>query len=263
MNGAQTVSTIGQIFKAISEENRDKLAQIKIPARFIKVANIENTEVAAAITKANNHQNRVLGRDFASQHSEQLRISKELAVENYQYQLLRTDDQYIHADASTIDLDEALDSLACLTMSASIIATLKDKRGRFFENLDGQLYKSVFNPTVSGIKVINAVVHLRAIERLIDSKLSTTDRSTYRKRYLIITHANRVIIALLLNKVSNIATSTELISLDEELLSSKLDSIVDEAEQYFERNYTNAYPTRFFGNVEKVNEILNVLSDVL
>jgi len=263
INGAQTVSTIGQIFKAISEENRDKLAQIKIPARFIKVANIENTEVAAAITKANNHQNRVLGRDFASQHSEQLRISKELAVENYQYQLLRTDDQYIHADASTIDLDEALDSLACLTMSASIIATLKDKRGRFFENLDGQLYKSVFNPTVSGIKVINAVVHLRAIERLIDSKLSTTDRSTYRKRYLIITHANRVIIALLLNKVSNIATSTELISLDEELLSSKLDSIVDEAEQYFERNYTNAYPARFFGNVEKVNEILNVLSDVL
>ncbi|PSN14297.1 hypothetical protein C7293_12330 [filamentous cyanobacterium CCT1] len=263
INGAQTVSTIGQISKAISEDNRNDLEQIKIPARFIKVANVDNAEVAAAITKANNHQNRVLGRDFASQHSEQLRISKELAVENYQYQLLRTDDQYIHFDASTIDLDEALDGLACLTMSASIIATLKDKRGRFFENLDGHLYKSVFNPTVSGIKVINAVVHLRVIERLIDSKLSTTDRSTYRKRHLIITHANRVITALLLNKVSDLATATELISPNEELLSSKLDSIIDAAEQYFERNYTNAYPARFFGNVEKVNEILKVLSNML
>lgn len=263
INGAQTVSTIGQIYRASSEDNRNNLAQIKIPARFIKVADIENAEVATAITKANNHQNRVLGRDFASQHVEQLRISKELAVENYQYQLLRTDDQYVHVDASTIDLDEALDGLACLAMSASIIATLKDKRGRFFENLDGHLYKSVFNPTVSGIKVINAVVHLRVIERLIDSKLSTTDRSTHRKRHLIITHGNRVITALLLNKVSNIATAMELISPDEELLSRKLDLIIDEAEQYIGRNYTNAYPARFFGNVEKVNEILNVLSDKL
>ena len=80
INGAQTVSTIGQTFKFISEENINTLDQIKIPARFIKVADIENAEVATAITKANNHQNRVLGRDFASQHPEQLRLSKELAV---------------------------------------------------------------------------------------------------------------------------------------------------------------------------------------
>jgi hypothetical protein len=263
INGAQTVSTIGRVFKDISEDNKNNLAQIKIPVRFIKVADIENAEVATTITKANNHQNRVLGRDFASQHSEQLRISKELAVENYQYQLLRIEDQHSYVDTSNINLDEALDGLACLTMSASIIATLKDKRGRFFENLDSPLYKTVFNPTVSGIKVINSVVHLRVIERLIDSKLSTTDKSTYRKRYLIITHANRVITALLLNKVSNIATATELISPDEELLSRKLDFIIDKAEQYIERNYTNAYPARFFGNVEKVKEILNILSNEL
>lgn len=263
INGAQTVSTIGQMFRTTSEDNSHALARIKISARFIKVADVDNAEVATSITKANNHQNRVLGRDFASQHPEQLRISKELAVENYQYQLLRTDDQYVQIDERTIDLDEALDGLASCTMSASIIATLKDKRGRFFENLDGQLYKRVFNPTVSGIKTINAVVHLRVIERLIESKLSTTDRSIYRKRHLIITHANRVITALLLNKVSNIPTATELILPDEELLSKKLDLIVDEAEQYIETNYTNAYPARFFGNVEKVNEILNILSTSL
>jgi hypothetical protein len=263
INGAQTVSTIGQVFTTISEDNRNNLAQIKIFARFIKVDNIANVEVAVAITKANNHQNRVLGRDFASQHPEQLRISKELAVENYQYQLLRIDEKYSCADASTIDLDEALDGLACLTMSASIIATLKDKRGRFFENLDGTLYKTVFNPTVSGIKVINAVVHLRVIEQLIESNLSRTDRSTSRKRYLIITHANRVITALLLNKVSKIATSTELTSPSKELLSTKLELIINAAEQYIEINYTNAYPARFFVNVEKVNEILSVLSNSL
>lgn len=263
INGAQTVSTIGQTFKRLSDKDKHTLAQIKIPARFIKVADNENVEVAAAITKANNHQNRVLGRDFASQDPEQSRISKELAVEGYQYQLLRTDGQSIDADAKSIDLDEALDGLACLTMLPSTIATLKNQRGRFFENLNGPLYKSVFNPTVSGIKVINTVTHLRVIERLINNKLTATDRNAYRKRYLIITHANRVITALLLNRSSNIATATELILPDESSLSEHLNLIINEAEQYIEANYANAYPARFFGNVEKVTEILNILRNGL
>ncbi|EDX82621.1 hypothetical protein S7335_922 [Synechococcus sp. PCC 7335] len=262
INGAQTVSTIGHIFKNISEGN-NTLAQIKIPARFIKVADVDNAEVATAITKANNHQNRVLGRDFASQHPEQLRISKELAVENYQYQLLRTADKNIHIDANIIDLDEALNGVACLTMSASIVAALKDKRGKFFENLDGSLYKSVFNPTISGIKVINSVVHTRIIERLISAKLSATDKSTHRKRRLIITHSNRVMTALLLNQVSSIKNATELVLPNEALLSEKLDLLVEEAEKYIEKNYTNAYPARFFVNVSKVNEILDVLKSKL
>lgn len=263
INGAQTVSTIGQVFKNITEENSNTLSQIKIPVRFIKVADIENAEVATAITKANNHQNRVLGRDFASQHPEQLRIAKELAVENHQYQLLRTADQKNTSDQSLIDLDEALDALACLTMKASIVATLKAQRGRFFENLDGTLYKTVFNPTVSGIKVINAVTHFRKIENLIATLLDNTDRNTHRKRHLIITHANRVITALLLNKTSRINEFSELAAPDEYRLKENLSKIADKTDRYIEDYYPNAYPARFFSNVEKVDEILQELSTSL
>lgn len=263
INGAQTVSTIGQVFKNLSDESTNMLSQIKIPARFIKVTATDNVDVATTITKANNHQNRVLGRDFASHHPEQLRIAKELAVESYQYQLLRTSDKSILDDTNTIDLDEALDGLACLTLAPSIISALKDKRGRFFENLEGNLYKSVFNPTISGIKVINAVSHLRIIERLIETKLSGIDRNTHRKQHLIITHANRVLTALLLNKESNIARATELVTPNEEHLSTKLNFLCNKAEQYIEQNYTNAYPARFFGNVGKVTEIIDYLSEKL
>jgi hypothetical protein len=259
INGAQTASTIGQFFKNSQDLNIDTLAQIKVPARFIKVENANNTEVATAITKANNHQNRVLGRDFASHHPEQLRISKELAVENYQYQLLRTADQARSDDINTIDLDEALDGLACLTMTPTIITTLKDKRGRFFDNLEGSLYKSVFNSSVSGIKVINSVLHLRIIERLIKTKLASIDKSTHRKRHLIITHANRVLTALVLNKESKITKATEIVQPNEHHLSERLDFLISETEQYLEKNHNNAYPARYFGNVEKVKEILDVL----
>lgn len=263
INGAQTVSTIGQVFKNISEENSNTLSQIKIPVRFIKVSDMENAEVATAITKANNHQNRVLGRDFASQHPEQLRIAKELAVESYQYQLLRTAGHRSAGDQNIIDLDEALDSLACLTMKASIVATLKAQRGRFFENLDGTLYKTVFNPNVSGIKVINAVFHYRIIEDLIVRLLDQTDRNTHRKRHLIVTHANRVITALLLNRVSQIGRSSELTPPNESSLNDNLLIVADKIYKYIEGNYPNAYPARFFSNVEKVDEILQELSGSL
>ncbi|MCG4788350.1 AIPR family protein, partial [Roseburia faecis] len=68
----------------------------------------DNTEIASLITRANNHQNRVLGRDFASQHVEQIRLARELVVEGYKYQLLRTDNQSVIMDENSIDLDEAL-----------------------------------------------------------------------------------------------------------------------------------------------------------
>ncbi|WP_439887916.1 AIPR family protein [Pseudomonas sp. MBLB4123] len=260
INGAQTVSTIGQIFKG-SVEGRDvTLSQIRVSARFIKVNDTENAEIATAITKANNHQNRVLGRDFASQHPEQIRLSKELAVEGYQYQLLRTTAQTGSREPIVIDLDEALDGLACLTKSSSILTTLKGKRGRFFESLDGNFYKTIFNPTVSGIKVINSVTHLRVIERLISEKLEGIDRAAKRKQHLIVTHANRVLTSLLLREACGIYSATEIVQPKEPQLSERLDFLCEEIEQYIEFGYTNAYPARFFANAEKVDEIIDCLT---
>lgn len=259
INGAQTVSTLGQIFKGNTEERSTTLSKIKISARFIKVNDTDNAEIATTITKANNHQNRVLGRDFASHHPEQIRISKELAVEGYQYQLLRTSGQTTPSEQTTIDLDEALDGLACLTMSSSILTTLKVKRGRFFESLDGNFYKSIFNPTVSGIKVINSVTHLRAIEKLISEKLERIDRATKRKLHLIVTHANRVLTSVLLRESCGILNASEIVPPKETELLTELNFICDEVEGYIEREYTNAYPARFFANTEKVTELLEYL----
>ncbi|RXU59824.1 hypothetical protein CW358_29730 [Pseudomonas protegens] len=263
INGAQTVSTIGQIFKGVSEDRSTTLSQIKVSARFIKVNDTENAEIATAITKANNHQNRVLGRDFASQHPEQIRLSRELAVEGYQYQLLRTSSQTWSHEQPVIDLDEALDGLACLTMSSSTLTTLKGKRGRFFENLDGNFYKTIFNPTISGIKVINSVTHLRAIEKLISKKLDGTDRAAKRKLHLIVTHANRVLTSLLLREICGIYNAAEIVQPNEQNLSEKLDFLCDEIEHYIEHKYTNAYPARFFANTEKVGEIIEHLKTKL
>ncbi|HCS5668422.1 TPA: hypothetical protein ORS88_004980, partial [Escherichia coli] len=129
-------------------------------------------------------------------------------LEGYQYQLLRTDEDYLQSNAKVIDLDEALNALACLSKNNTIVATLKSNRGRFFENFEGSLYRTIFNPRLSGIKLINAVNHFRVIERAISSTLAATDKSTHSRRHLIITHGNRYYASVLLNMVSDLQNST-------------------------------------------------------
>lgn len=255
INGAQTVSSIGMI----SDSLGDSISNIKISARFIKISDNGSDSIANDITKANNFQNRVLGRDFASQRPEQHRLARELVIENYHYQLLRSDAESTQIDKKTIDLDEALNALACMTANSAIVATLKSNRGRFFDNFEGTLYNSVFNPTTPGIKLINAVLHLRVIDNLISKELGEIDKTTHGRRHLIITHANRYLASVLLNSVKGIRKSIERIEPDETALKFELDILMTKTEDFIEKKYPNAYPARFFANSSKLDELYNSL----
>lgn len=251
INGAQTVSSLGMLFDSLG----DKLSSIKVSARFIKVNDDQDDVISNAITKANNFQNRVLGRDFASQRPEQHRLAKELIIEGYQYQLLRVDTNIPSNDQKTIDLDEALNALACLTKNSTIVGTLKSYRGRFFDNFEGSLYKSVFNSSVSGIKVINAVSHLRVIDALIIKKLNEIDKLLSGRRHLIVTHANRYFASVLLNSTPGLVLSKDQIEPDTKTLQERLDDLIRNTEAFLDVNYPNAYPARFFANSGKLDEL--------
>jgi len=255
INGAQTVSSLGTLVNIPPE----RLSKIKIPARFIKVSDDDNNKVSNLITRANNFQNRVMGRDFASQQPDQHRLAHELALEGYQYQLLRTDEESAQRSAKVIDLDEALNALACLTKIDTVVATLKSNRGRFFDNFDGNLYKSVFNPQVAGIKLINAVVHFRVIDALITNELNSTDKSSNSRKHLIITHANRFFSSVLLNEVPRLKMATSIIDPDSLQLKNALLQLIAKTESYMAVNYSSAYPARFFANSNKIKELYEKL----
>lgn len=251
INGAQTVSSIG----ACKETLGDNIYRLKVPVRFIVLDDDADNLKANAITKANNFQNRVLGRDFASQQVDQHRLSRELVLEGYQYQLLRTDEDYSQTNTKVIDLDEALNALACLSKSNSIVSTLKSNRGRFFENFEGSLYRTIFNPRVSGLRLINTVLQFRVIDKLLGRALLSIDKATHSRKHLIVTHGNRYFASVLLNDVPNLKNSTELMSPDEVALGIQLNSLIQRAEDYIEERYPNAYPARFFANPAKIQEL--------
>ncbi|STQ69750.1 Uncharacterised protein [Hafnia alvei] len=197
----------------------------------------------------------MLGRDFASQQPDQHRLAREVVLEGYQYQLLRTDEDQSQTNSKIIGLDEALNALACLSKNNTVVATLKSNRGRFFESFEGSLYKAIFNPRVSGVKLINTVLHFRVIDKLNGQMLLSIDKATDGRKHLIVTHGNRYFASVLLSQVPNLINSSELLVPDENTISTQFNSLVQRTWDYIEGYDPNAYPARFFANSAKIQEL--------
>ncbi|MCH5050817.1 MULTISPECIES: AIPR family protein [Pectobacterium] len=257
INGAQTVSSIGLIAKQ-NNLSEDYLRGIRLQARFIVT---DDNDLVKNITRANNHQNRVLGRDFASQEYEQVRLNKDLIVEGYTYQLLRTNEIQGATD-KVITIDEALNALVCANGTPSAVVTLKSQRGKFFENLDGSLYRSAFNSTVSGVSVINAVNFNKIIDRKIHEKLSSINRQRDKKLYGILTHGNRYISAMMFKLNSSWRERTISVYNDENI-QLKFNSLTSSTENYLTQNHDGAYLARLFTNVEKTTSTMRYIQNLL
>lgn len=255
INGAQTVSSIG----SLDNIDEDTLTKIKVQARFIQIPQGASEYIINLITRANNHQNRVLGRDFASQHSQQLRLRDELIIEGYIYQLLRSDVSTDELGEKHLDIDEALDALACLSCRSSTLSQLKVQRGKFFDNLEGPAYKALFNSSVSGISLINAVLHHRVIDSKIKEMLIATNRQEDKKRYGILTHANRVFAGYILDNTPTLKNAREIMTVDINRIHDELERILSVTEHFIETEYPTAYPARFFSNVDKISLTLEKL----
>ncbi|PNM16010.1 hypothetical protein A6J63_008875 [Yersinia enterocolitica] len=247
INGAQTLSTIGMNADSIDE---GFLETVKVPIRFIKIAGDDN--FAELVTRANNHQNRVTGRDFASQDPEQIRIQNEIFVErNFKYNIHRQDFVDNLTD-SVIDLDEALSAIVCFLGDERLLATLKSSRGRFYDNLSGGIYRNVFNPTVSGIFTINVVTLYREIAK----EITRETRNSTGKLNAILTHGNYAIAALVMNNYNIKKDTRDIIDFDLTKIPPLVKNISNSTTEYIMVHHPECYIARFFQNKEKIKEIL-------
>lgn len=160
VNGAQTVSAIGQSL----EEPEIRLDQVMVHARIISLTNTPK-EFRAKVTRSNNRQNRIENRDFVSQDSEQVRIKTELAIEDIDYNIVRSDS--FKPSKNSFDLQEATIALACASGQPNLAVQAKREIGKFYEDITRGIYKTLFNPNTSGIYVYNCI----KINRLINEKI--------------------------------------------------------------------------------------------
>lgn len=194
VNGAQTVSTVGKY----NNPGR-KLEHVKIPIRIIALEQA-GEEFGSEVTRTNNRQNRIESRDFVAQDPEQLRLKTELALENIEYNLTRSES--FSPGEKSFDLAEATAALACLNPDPGLSVQAKREIGRFWIELSKAPYKTIFNPTTNGITVYRAVSVLRVVEAYLSNAIKIIGKRSGRE-YGVLVHGNRLITSLVFAKIDS------------------------------------------------------------
>lgn len=190
VNGAQTVSSLGRV----REEDDERLARVRVPIRVILLRTAPEG-FGGQVTRTNNLQNRVEFRDFVAQDAEQTRLRLEMAMEGVDYQFVRSDD-YVPA-AKTCELIEVTTALACASGDPNHATIVKTGIGRIFIDLNRPPYRTLFNPSLSGVRAYNATVLLRRIDVWIEQRKDLVLRkSGYQWGTLI--HGNRILAAAII-----------------------------------------------------------------
>lgn len=248
VNGAQTVSTIGR-YKQEEGKNLDK---VKLPIRIISLEGA-GEDFGGEVTKTNNRQNRIENRDFVSQDEEQIRIRKELSIEDVDYNIVRSD-SFKPTDTS-FDLSEATIALACASGETSLAVQAKREIGKFYESLSKAPYRTIFNPQISGIYVLNSVKTLREIERVLAYEIAKLDKKSG-KYYGLLVHGNRMIALLAMEElnISNDAKNYDY-SVNKDIVSEKVNKIILKTQKFVTEKYNDKVLGTLFKNTSICKEL--------
>lgn len=240
VNGAQTVSSIGNI----TESKKEKLIKVKVP---IKIISLENTEqdFGSCVTKNNNRQNRIENKDFVSLDLEQIRLRTELAIDGIEYSIVRS--ELFKPTDSSFDLNEATTALACVSKQASLAVQAKREIGKFYENLNKSPYKTIFNQDTTGKFMFNSVRCLRVVEKLIRLKINSLN-SKSGKEYGILVHGNRMLALLTFSKLD----INELAKRDDFTINEKhIEDALNESFDNLDKQITLYYQGKILGSLFK------------
>lgn len=192
VNGAQTATTIGRYF----QKNPTHQPNAFVHVRLISVKDAPDFD--SEVTKANNTQNRIEGRDFAAVDEEQQRLKLELSLYGVNYQLTRTAD--FVSTPQSFDVEEAVSALACAKADPDLAITAKREMGKFWENTKKPPYTDVVRSGVHAPIVLNAVRTVRQIENHLVSARAATQAA---RGDSIIVWANKIIASIVFAKLGS------------------------------------------------------------
>lgn len=252
VNGAQTVSTIGRF--PGSEEN---IKSVRIPIRVISLKNApQEAHYEELITRSNNMQNRIEGRDFVTQDREQGRLRLEMALEGYSYNVIRSEVMSTSTGES-VDLAEATVSLACGKADPSLAVLAKRNIGQFWSDTKKSPYKAIFNSQTSATTLLFCVKIMRCIDKVIHNRIKEMQRKSG-LRYGVLVHGNRLISSIVFNiiYVKNYGNLVE-----DEIVSNISSSVINLIFYVVEENYSDNFMATLFKNTDKSKVVFELTSE--
>jgi hypothetical protein len=193
VNGAQTVSSLGKV------DDDAKLGLVRVPFRVILLSGAPG-ELGQEVTRTNNLQNRIESRDFVAQDPEQTRLRMEMAIENIDYQFVRSDE--LGPTPTTCELIEVTTALACASGDPTLAVQVKTGVSRIFADLKKAPYKILFNPNISGARAFNCTIIQRSVDAWIEKKKASLSKKSGTGWGLLV-HGNRILAAAVFAKIDN------------------------------------------------------------
>jgi hypothetical protein len=236
VNGAQTISTLARV------ANEDNLGKVRVSIRVVVLSGAP-ANFGGEVTRTNNLQNRIEGRDFVAQDPQQSRIQQEMSMEGIDYQFLRSEDASLIKGSSSCELIEVTTALACAAGDPALAVNIKTGIGRFFNDLTRGPYKSVFNPLTSGAKAYNSVVVQRQIDKWIDAKKkSMSKKSGY--PWGVLVHGNRIVAAAVFKLIGTNKLDVTIEQFSHEIEALSISKICEEAYSAIVEVLNQEFPDR-------------------
>ena len=149
VNGAQTVGTIGEYYRKTPLDGHS-IAEV-----LVKIISLEGApeDFSKKQTIANNTQNKVEKKDFASLSPVQQKLKDELRLNGINYHLKRGVDVPIVLDDYNYTFEEAAVALASYQQDVTLSVLAKREVGKLWESLSAAPYTDLFNETLSAVRL--------------------------------------------------------------------------------------------------------------
>ena len=252
INGAQT---IGSSAKFIDDNRDTDISEAKVLITLIKAE--PDSDFGDLVTRARNHQNKVLLSDFVALDEEQERLRREIAYLNLDY-VYKASGANRRNDDSQIYVDEAAQSLPALQKDFRLAVLLKRKPIQLLDR-DSEEYRFLFGSSVTAFQLVNAVRFNRYVQKQMtnaaNSAADERERSIYR-------NGNYIVAWILAKRIINDINAATLI--DETQFGAKLGGYFDELRQLLSEEVSgilpeNMSPANFFKNQAFVNSLMRTM----
>ncbi|THT97709.1 abortive phage resistance protein [Lampropedia puyangensis] len=252
INGAQTVASAAEF----SKQNPDQsIKDAKVMLTLIKAP--ADGAFGKRITKARNHQNPVQLSNFAALDENQERLRQEVALLGFSYHYRP---EAATSSINAFSLEDAIRALSSWQRDARFYAWLKSDIKRL-SNADSAEYAGLFPSTLSGIRLLNAVLCYRTISTLVTEYEQNAPAHSQEK--LIYRNAVHVIAAVMLKRLGKRIAEAAVIDTEalKAVLSQPLDQLRQEALDLSQRRLTNVGPLAYFRNQGNVVEFASELME--
>jgi hypothetical protein len=192
VNGAQTVGALG----TARSTDPDALARARVFIRFIALENTSD-DVATAITRFTNTQNRIERRDFVALDPQQERLRTELQIDGTEY--VYKSGHTVPVGKPGFEITEATVALACASKDVGHAVQAKREIGKLWEDISKAPYKVLFNASVTGPDLWRYVQILRTAEEVLQQQ---QDARSGRNRMFAV-HGNRLVEWLVYQKLKD------------------------------------------------------------